>query len=292
MAALDKQDPTLAGNVALAFRNQGVKIDLEQYKLKREADKKAAEDIKPDDPSKQLVDPAQVAALPQTLGQMYPKLPKSQIAAAMIGLGPNPNQGQLEKVTSQIQKMEENRVSESLRQQALVDKETATKQGNDILETPDAFGFTPNVPGGLKEYNKRQNALKKNLDETTKMDGTYQQFGSILNDINAGKDLTGAQSVVALFNAIGISATPLAGKGFRINNNTVEEHANARGLGQSLYQKFLGLKEGDVITPQQIKDYASIAAETRVNQMSTLSIRLTTKGWVLTSSYREAMATG
>src|SRR5208283_1488428 len=100
------------------------------------------------------------------------------------------------------------------------------------------LGFVPhNYGGDLKEYNNRQGKFKKNVDETTKMDGTYQQFNSILNDINAGKELTGAASVVALFNAIGISATPLAGKGFRINNNTVEEHANSISMPDNLVKK-------------------------------------------------------
>jgi hypothetical protein len=62
-----------------------------------------------------------------------------------------------------------------------------------------------------------------------------------------------------LFNAIGISATPLAGKGFRITENTIREHVDARGVDQAAYQKLLSLKNGDVITPQQLKDYATIA---------------------------------
>jgi hypothetical protein len=128
----------------------------------------------------------------------------------------------------------------------------------------DILGYqVPQTPGGVKEYNKRQDAFKKNADSLTQTDATFSQFNSILNDINSGKDMTGAQSVVGLFNAIGLSAEPLKGKGFRINNNTVEEHANARGLGESLYQKFLKLKSGDVITPQQLKDYATIAVQAR-----------------------------
>lgn len=122
--------------------------------------------------------------------------------------------------------------------------------------------FTPPA-GGVKEANKIHDSFKKDADELAKTEGTYNQFQDVLNDINAGKDITGAQSVVALFNAIGISATPLKGMGMRINNNTVEEHATARGLGESVYQKFLKLKTGDVITPQQIKDYASIAMRSR-----------------------------
>ena len=122
--------------------------------------------------------------------------------------------------------------------------------------------FTP-PPGGAKETNKRADSFKKDADALAKTEGTYNQFQDVLNDINSGKPLTGAQSVVALFNAIGISAEPLQGKGLQINNNTVEEHAEARGLGESLYQKFLHLKQGDVITPRQIQDYANIAMRSR-----------------------------
>ncbi len=122
--------------------------------------------------------------------------------------------------------------------------------------------YTP-VPGGLKEQNKIKDSFKKDADNLAKTEGTFNQFQDVLNDIDSGKGMNGAQSVVALFNAIGISAEPLQGKGFRINNNTVEEHANARGLGDTLYQKLLKLKNGDVITPQQVRDYADIAMRSR-----------------------------
>ena len=143
---------------------------------------------------------------------------------------------------------------------------------------PDSLGFTPDSSQlGLTqkekqaEYNRRQDSYKKNADDLSKTEGTFNQFGSILNDINSGKDITGAQSVVALFNAIGISATPLKGAGFRINSNTITEHEEARGLGQSLYQKLLSLKNGDVITPQQVKDYANIANQAREDQYVNLA---------------------
>lgn len=117
--------------------------------------------------------------------------------------------------------------------------------------------------GGVKEYNKRLDSFKHDADDLAKTEGTYQMFANVLSDINSGQDVTGAKSVVALFNAIGLSATPLKGMGMRINSNTVQEHIGARGLGQSIYQKLLSLKNGDVITPQQIKDYASIALQAR-----------------------------
>lgn len=128
----------------------------------------------------------------------------------------------------------------------------------------DILGGTYTPPaGGFKEANKRIDSFKKDADELAKTEGTFGMFNQVLGDINAGKDMTGAQSVVALFNAIGLSATPLKGMGMRINSNTVAEHVGARGLGQSLYQRFLGLKNGDIITPQQVKDYATIAMQAR-----------------------------
>jgi len=88
--------------------------------------------------------------------------------------------------------------------------------------------------------------------------GAKQQFDDTIDKMNKG-DFTGADSVVGLFDAIGISVTPMQGKGMRINKDVINEHIDARGLDQSLYQKLLSLKSGDVITPKQLTDYAGIA---------------------------------
>jgi len=128
------------------------------------------------------------------------------------------------------------------------------------LATPDAVGFSSKL--GPKEYEKRYDAFTKSKDYQTlsTLKGSYQQFQDTMNHIQQTGDMTGAESVVSLFNAIGISATPLAGKGFRINSNTIEEHTEARGMDQAAYQKLLSLKNGDVITPKQLGDYSNIAA--------------------------------
>jgi hypothetical protein len=128
------------------------------------------------------------------------------------------------------------------------------------LSKPDVAGFSS--PLTEKEYDKRYDAFTKSKDYQTlsTLKGSYQQFNDTLNHIAQTGDMTGAESVVGLFNAIGISATPLAGKGFRINANTVSEHAEARGIDQAAYQKLLALKNGDVITPKQLQDYSNIAA--------------------------------
>lgn len=129
----------------------------------------------------------------------------------------------------------------------------------------DPFGVSSSLSG--KEYNSRYNSFSKSyVQPLTKTDQTASQFQSILNDVNSGKDLTGAQSVVSLFDAIGISATPMKGQGFRLNKDVMEEHVQARGVDQSVAQKLGQLKSGEIITPQQIKDYASIATQARQSQ--------------------------
>jgi hypothetical protein len=137
---------------------------------------------------------------------------------------------------------------------------TQQKRDAASIQQPDVTGFTPNI--SKNEYNKRYDAFGKSKQMQTlqTLQGSYQQFQDTVDNINKTGSMNGAESVVGLFNAIGISATPLAGKGFRINQNTVAEHSEARGIDQSAYQKLLSLKNGDVITPQQLKDYSTIAA--------------------------------
>lgn len=164
--------------------------------------------------------------------------------------------------------------NDKLKAQAAMVKANKTgtgKETNLAALGPDALGFQPKLPvTGAAGYQKTASAFKKNIDDLSQTEQSYQQFASIINDVDSDKDLTGAQSVVALFNAIGISAEPLKGKGFRINNLTVAEHAGARGLRQSIEQKFGALKTGEIITPQQLKDYASIAANVRENKYVSL----------------------
>lgn len=130
--------------------------------------------------------------------------------------------------------------------------------------TTDSLGVTIQPPaGGAKAQTKLQGQFKKDADDLAKTESTYDMFRDALGDVNSGKDVTGAKSVTTLFAAIGLSATPLKGMGMRINQNTVAEHIGARDVGQSLYAQLLKVKDGDIITPQQIKDYASIATVAR-----------------------------
>jgi hypothetical protein len=150
------------------------------------------------------------------------------------------------------------------------------KVSADSLTQPDAFGNVPTLTDP-KEANKRFGAFKKNLDSLSQTEQTYNQFQSIANDVKAGK-LTGAESVVALLSAVGISAAPLKGNGFRVSKDILNEHKDARGWEQSMQQKFLGAKDGDVITPKQILDYSNIAANARTSQYVNLANQMRNAG--------------
>ena len=144
-------------------------------------------------------------------------------------------------------------------------RESAKPQPVAASNTPDALGFTPSV-SSQKEADQRFRGFKKNLDDLSRTEQSYAQFQQALSDINAG-NWTGADSVVALFNSIGLSAAPLQGRGFRINQNTIAEHEHARGWEGALQAKLQGVTSGAVITPQQLKDYAGIASQARAQQI-------------------------
>jgi hypothetical protein len=144
------------------------------------------------------------------------------------------------------------------------------------LTAPDAFGNVPTVTDA-KEASKRFASFKKNLDSLSQTEQTYNQFQTIANDVAAGK-LTGPESVVALLSAVGISAAPLKGNGFRISKDILAEHKDARGWEQQVQQKFLAAKDGDVITPQQILDYSNIAANARTSQYVNLANQMRSAG--------------
>jgi len=210
-------------------------------------------------------DPAVLKQVDATLGHMKSNLDyldkhhadvmaKNKQSELDVANDPD-NQSPQQKATLQHTQLENQQIAQNIKNNQPNGGASADDFGNPI---------TPR-PGGAKVANQTANSFKKNADNLAQTEQTYQQFQSVLNDINSGKDITGAQSVVSLFNAIGLSAEPLKGKGFRINNNTVEEHANATGLDQKAVKSFASLQNGEVVTPQQIKDYANIALDTRKN---------------------------
>jgi hypothetical protein len=132
------------------------------------------------------------------------------------------------------------------------------------LTQPDSLGFSPTVTNP-KTANTRFGSFKKNLDSLSQTEQSYRQFQQGLASINRG-DWNGAESVVSLFNAIGLSAAPLAGRGFRVNQNVIAEHQHARGWMGEIQAKLEGAEDGSIITPQQLTQYASIAQQARINQ--------------------------
>lgn len=160
-----------------------------------------------------------------------------------------------EKIRKDNQIEQHNQRMEEIAAQKEADKRQAA-----IVDHTDVFGNKS--PVADKEFDKRYDQFTSSTQNKTlqTLAGSYDQFQSILGDIAQGK-LTAPESLVGLFDAIGISATPLAGKGFRISNNVINEHIGARGLDQAAISKLQGITTGQVITNDQMKDYAKIALD-------------------------------
>ena len=124
----------------------------------------------------------------------------------------------------------------------------------------DEFDPSWTSPLNKKEFLKRQDAFVKSQEYKSlqQVQGSKQLFDKTVSDIGNG-NWNGADSIVGLFAAIGISVTPMQGKGMRINKDVILSHEQARGLNQATIQKLESLKNGEVITPKQLKDYAGIA---------------------------------
>jgi hypothetical protein len=121
-------------------------------------------------------------------------------------------------------------------------------------------GSVPNLTPA--EYNKRNDSFTKDFVEPlVKLEKTNTQMQQILADTNK----TGAEKVVGLFDAIGISAEPMKGNGFRVNNAVIDEHSGARSIWETIAQKANKIVgSGGPVTDQQLKDYADLITNSRV----------------------------
>jgi hypothetical protein len=120
------------------------------------------------------------------------------------------------------------------------------------------FGTPIGGPGiDRKEYNKRYDTFSKDyVMPLNRLKKTDMEFNRILNS----SKMTGAEKVTALLSAVGISGEPLQGKGFRINQAVISEHAGARNIWESAVQRANQLVgTGGPITEKQVRDYESIA---------------------------------
>ncbi|HEV1286548.1 MAG TPA: hypothetical protein VNU44_14600 [Bryobacteraceae bacterium] len=124
----------------------------------------------------------------------------------------------------------------------------------------------PDPEKSIKMRETRRTAFDKDyVKDANQLEQSYKQMESILDRARAGK-MTGADSVVGLFNAIGISSAPLKGRGFRINSNIVGEHAGARNIWQGMAANLSKLTpngSGEVVTPAQLQSYQTILAQAR-----------------------------
>lgn len=139
--------------------------------------------------------------------------------------------------------------------------------GGKLTVTPnsakvDSFGMPIGVtpegqPLPQKEYTSRNDKFGKDyVQPLNVLQKTTMEFDRINNNPNQ----TGAEKVTALLNAVGISGDPLKGKGFRISNDIINEHAEARNIWESGVQKLNKIAgTGGPITSQQIKDYTNVA---------------------------------
>ena len=105
-----------------------------------------------------------------------------------------------------------------------------------------------------KEFDASQKVFSKDyVEPIQQLAKTNMEFNRILAD----PKMTGAEKVTGLLGAVGISGDPLKGKGFRINNAVIDEHAQARNIWETAAQKANTIVgTGGPITEKQVRDYA------------------------------------
>lgn len=137
-----------------------------------------------------------------------------------------------------------------------------TEQIKGLNGLTDAFGNKLGVTGDgqalpVKEYQKRADTFSKEyVQPLNVLKKTSMEFDRIDQNPNQ----TGAEKVTALLNAVGISGDPLKGKGFRISNDVIREHAQSRNIWEGGVQKLNSIfGSGGPITSQQISDYRAVA---------------------------------
>lgn len=108
------------------------------------------------------------------------------------------------------------------------------------------------------EHVKEQKDFNKSyVDPLVALQKSQSEFHRIETD----PKMTPAEKVTGLLSAVGISFDPLKGKGARVNQSVIGEHAEARDIYQGALAKLDKLRPGGggPITEQQIHDYAAIA---------------------------------
>lgn len=141
------------------------------------------------------------------------------------------------------------------------------QQWLNLSQSGDLFGDPIGDVGSRSEYNKRVDTFSKDYGkDLNQLDQASSQLRGIIKNAQKTGKLPGADSVVGLFDAIGISSAPLKGRGFRINNEIVGEHKGARNILQDMATKLQKVSPngtGQVVTLQQLQDYSRILDQAR-----------------------------
>jgi hypothetical protein len=133
----------------------------------------------------------------------------------------------------------------------------------------DPFGNKVGAPGmDKKEYVKRVDTYQKDYNKDLgQLDKAYDQLTDIINNAERTGKLPGADAVVGIFDAIGLSSEPLKGRGFRINSQVVGEHVEGtRNAWTDLGLKLSRLTPdgtGQIVSLQQLKDYQRVMDSAR-----------------------------
>lgn len=149
------------------------------------------------------------------------------------------------------------------------EEETRQLKTFDTGNLHDAFGEKVGAPGmDKKEFVKRVDTYNKDYTkDLNQLDKAYNQLDGIIKNAEATGKLPGADAVVGIFDAIGLSSEPLKGRGFRINGQVIGEHVEGtRNAWQGLGLKLARLTPkgtGQIVTLQQLKDYERIMQEAR-----------------------------
>jgi len=136
-------------------------------------------------------------------------------------------------------------------------------------EKKDAFGNSVGAPGmDKKEYVKRVDTYNKDYSkDLNQLDAARSQLTDIIKNAETTGKLPGADAVVGIFDAIGLSSAPLKGRGFRINNQVMGEHVEGtRNAWQGAALKLSRLTPegtGQIVSLQQLKDYQRIMDQAR-----------------------------
>ena len=182
------------------------------------------------------------------------------------------------KVQQEFAKIGESKASQFKSTQEGEKAQEETKQlrewdqgGPDGKGRIDAFGNPVGAPGmDRKEYLKRVDAYTKDYSkDLNQLDAARSQLSNIITNAEKTKKLPGADAVVGIFDAIGISSAPLKGRGFRINSQVVSEHVEGtRNAWQSMALKLSRLTPtgtGQIVSLEQLKDYERIMNQARLD---------------------------